>query len=382
MLGANQLLMRERNERLVLSLVRKHGPLSKSEIARMTGLSAQAGSVIMRGLEHEGLLEKQAPVRGKVGQPLVPMNLAADGAFFLGLKVGRRRTELMLIDFRGSVLGSEVQRHDYPTPDATVAFARSATASLLTRLDASQRKRIAGFGIGLPFQLWNWAGALQVPQYAMADWRHRDIRAELAEEMAWPVVLENDATAACNAELVFGTSDLPRNFLYAFLGFFIGGGLVLNGTLFTGSFGNAGALASMLVPDGTGKVRQLVSVASLSELERQLETGSARLWESADTWDVDEAVLDAWMDQAAAGLAHAAVAAVAVCDLEALVIDGWLPEPLRQRLVAKTEIAFTGLDLAGIRCPQVLSGTVGPMARVLGAASLPLSMRFLVDLGA
>ena len=53
--------MRDQNERLVLSLVRQNGSLAKTEIARMTRLSAQTVSVIMRELEDEGLLLRQAP---------------------------------------------------------------------------------------------------------------------------------------------------------------------------------------------------------------------------------------------------------------------------------------------------------------------------------
>src|SRR6185312_12448109 len=97
--GTNQSGMRDYNERLVLTLVRQHGSLAKTEIARVTGLSAQTISVIMRGLEEDGLLVRGAPVRGKVGQPSIPMSLNPDGAFFLGLKLGRRSADLVLIDF-------------------------------------------------------------------------------------------------------------------------------------------------------------------------------------------------------------------------------------------------------------------------------------------
>ncbi|WP_236646175.1 winged helix-turn-helix domain-containing protein, partial [Sulfitobacter sp. HI0021] len=54
--------MRAYNERLVLSLIRRSGPTSKAEIARLTGLSAQTVSVIMRALEADGLLKKGARV--------------------------------------------------------------------------------------------------------------------------------------------------------------------------------------------------------------------------------------------------------------------------------------------------------------------------------
>ena len=151
--GSNQTGMRVHNERLVLSLIRKHGPMAKAAIARMTGLSAQTVSVIMRALEADGLLVKGEPVRGKVGQPSVPMGLRAQGAYFLGLKVGRRSVELVLTDFLGEVLQRAQALHSHPTPNATIAFAKTQADAMLTSLDAYQRDQIAGMGITTPFYL-------------------------------------------------------------------------------------------------------------------------------------------------------------------------------------------------------------------------------------
>ncbi|RUY13200.1 winged helix-turn-helix domain-containing protein, partial [Mesorhizobium sp. M7A.F.Ca.CA.004.12.1.1] len=120
--GTNQSGMRDHNERLVLSLVRQHGSLAKSDIARMTGLSAQTVSVIMRELEEESLLLRQAPLRGKIGQPSIPMALNPEGAFFIGLKIGRRSAELVLIDFLGHVRSMLQHSYRYPAPRETVDF--------------------------------------------------------------------------------------------------------------------------------------------------------------------------------------------------------------------------------------------------------------------
>ena len=67
--GSNQTRVRAYNERLVLSLVRLHSALSKADITRLSGLSAQTASVIMRALEKDGLLLRGEPLRGRVGQP-------------------------------------------------------------------------------------------------------------------------------------------------------------------------------------------------------------------------------------------------------------------------------------------------------------------------
>src|SRR5437868_4138535 len=104
------------NERLVLSLVRRHVSLPKADIARQTGLSPQTISMIMNQLTDDGLLLKGSPQRGRVGQPSVPFSLNPDGAFSFGLKIGRRSADLYLINFTGKVLRLLHRTYPYPTP--------------------------------------------------------------------------------------------------------------------------------------------------------------------------------------------------------------------------------------------------------------------------
>ena len=380
--GTNQSGMRDDNERLVLSLVRRHGALAKSDIARMTGLSAQTVSVIMRGLEQDGLLERGEPVRGRVGQPSIPMSLAAEGAFFLGLKVGRRSADLVLTDFRGRLRAARRRVYRYPTPDALVDFVREAAPALAGELPPARRERVMGMGVAMPFQLWNWVSVLGIPQEEMDAWRWRDIGAELGAVLGLPVYVQNDATSACGAELIFGTGERPKDFLYFYFGTFIGGGLVMNGQLFLGRTGNAAAVGSIQVPAPGGGTRRLIDLASMSVLAAAMEAageGSDHLWSQHDRWEVSERVLSAWLDQAAGALAHATLAAAALLEVQVVLIDGWMPVGVRAELVRRTEAALLGLDLAGIDPPVIREGTVGADARALGAAAIPLSQRYLID---
>lgn len=379
--GTNQSGMRAHNERLVLSLVRQHLALSKSEIARMTGLSAQTVSVIMRQLETDGLLLRGEPVRGKVGQPSVPMRLNPDGACFLGLKIGRRSTELVLTDFLGRVRNRVRKTYPYPTPEAALDFADAHIDAMLDGMSPVQRARLAGMGVAMPFFLWDWAQTLGVPPEKMDGWRHVDMKAELTARMDMPVFLQNDATAACGAELVFGPPDGPRDFLYFYTGFFVGGGVVLHGNIFSGR-GNSGALGPLPVPDQTGQAQPLIDVASLYVLERNLAaTGQDTdpLWESASRWDLPEDVLTSWINDSARGLAHAIVSACSVIDFECVKIDGWLPDDVKRRLVSEVDDQMSRFNLTGLERPSVVGGTVGPDARALGAASLPLSEKYMVE---
>lgn len=379
--GTNQSGMRDYNERLVLTLVRQHGSLAKSDIARITGLSAQTVSVIMRELEAEGLLVKGEPQRGKVGQPSVPMSLAPEGAFFLGLKIGRRSAEVVLIDFLGAVRGARQHSYPYPTPGQTVDFLMSAVSDIRGRLAADQDGRIAGLGIAMPFELWSWAEAAGAPQDVMDQWRDRDIRAEVQEQVPFPVYLQNDATSACGAELVFGQIGGLRDFVYFYIGAFAGGGVVLNGRLCAGRSGNAGALGSMPVPGPGGAPVQLIDVASVATLERAVcarGADASYLWTSPEAWPEIGEPLDRWLDGAGKALGYAIVAAAAVIDFEAAIIDGWMPPEIKRRLVEAARAATAGIDVEGLHLPEVREGTVGIHARALGGASLPLFERFMV----
>lgn len=379
--GTNQSGMRDYNERLVLSLVRQHGALAKSDIARMTGLSAQTISVIMRELESEGLLLRQEPIRGRIGQPSVPMALNPDGAFFLGLKIGRRSAELVLIDFLGKVRAMLQYPYRYPAPQSTIEFAQEAIGQLKGKLNLVQRERVAGMGIAMPFELWNWADAIGAPARIMDEWRDRDIRAELQAELDFPVYLQNDATSACGAELVFGEQAGLRDFVYFYIGAFAGGGVVLDGRLYGGASGNAGALGSMPVPGPHGKPGQLIDIASIAMLEDILAKhgrDGSFLWTSPQDWGDVGPELDEWQVPAAEALAYAIVSACSVIDFEAAIIDGWMPPAVRARLVAGVRGAMARIDVEGLQLPDVREGTVGIHARALGAASLPLSERFLI----
>lgn len=380
--GSNQSGMRDHNERLVLSLVRQHGALAKSDIARITGLSAQTVSVIMRALEQDGLLLRGEPVRGRIGQPSVPMHLNPDGALFLGLKIGRRSTDLVLVDFLGQVRDTRRRTYRYPTPDAIVAFVADALPDLMATLAPDLRARVSGMGVAMPFQLWSWVKALGAPQAEMDAWRDRDIQADLAAVTNLPVYVQNDATSACGAELVFGMGEKPRDFLYFYFGTFIGGGLVLNGQLFLGRTGNAAGVGPIPVPGPDGRMRRLFDAASLATLASRMEAAGEsadHLWEQPVLWQVSAPVLETWLNEAAEGLASAILSATTLLELEAVLIDGWMPPAIRAEITNRAAAALARLDLSGITPPAVREGTVGAQARSLGAAAIPLSQRYLLD---
>ena len=199
-----------------------------------------------------------------------------------------------------------------------------------------------------------------------------DDEAQDEEDDERTAFLENDATTACGAELIFGRQNLPADFLHIYIAHFPGGGLVLDGKLRFGPQRNAAALGSILVPDGG----QLLERASVASLEARL--GRA-VHPDDSAWDVPEAIEAEWAEQAGRALAFVSLAAVSIADLPLVVIDGAVPPATRARLVAATRHAMTALPREGIVPPEVIAGSLGRNARVLGAAALPLSHFFQPD---
>lgn len=375
--GTNQTGVRERNERLVLSILRREGPLPKAEIARRTGLSAQTASVIMRALESDGLISKGEKVRGRVGQPSVPMAIEPKGAYFLGLSVGRRSVELILTNFSGEEIAHRRGSYAYPLPSNVLEFVKAASSEIFNELDTKQIARISGMGVAIPFFLWDWATTIGADPKQMDRWRHFDLQQELSDIFDFPIYLGNDASCACGAELVFGTAQTPTSYMYVYFGHFIGGGIVMNGTLFSGPSGNAGAIGPFPYENN-----QMVDVASLNGLERRLidACGSAsQMIDKTDIWDFDLKILEDWFAEAVPAVTRMIVGAISIIDFPAIVIDGNIPNDIRRSLVVQINDKMQTENLSGLFLPQIIEGSLGAKARPMGAVSLPLAKRYMLE---
>jgi predicted NBD/HSP70 family sugar kinase len=378
-LGSNQGGMRQFNERVVLDAIRLHGALPKADVARVTRLSNQTASVILNRLLKGGLVLKEARVRGRIGQPSVPIALNPDGAFTIGVKVGRRSLDVLAMDFSARVRHRESLEYPYPDPAVIFPAIEARLATVLDRL-GRHASRVVGVGISAPLWIGGWRDFLGAPEGAMAAWRGVDVRERIQAMTPMPVEFAKDTTAACAAELVLGAGRTLRNYLYVFIGTFIGGGLVLGGGLYHGPHGNAGAVGSLpWQPGPEDPTRQLLHRASGLVLEQHLAArglpGAAAHDEravSAEVWPLTSA----WLDETGPALANAIAAATALLDLEGVVFDGSMHRRVIGELVARTDRVLDGLSWEGLSRPRLQAGTVGADARALGAAVLPLYRHF------
>jgi predicted NBD/HSP70 family sugar kinase len=384
--GSNQVGMRQFNERVVLQALRVHGSCPKAELARLTGLTAQTIGLITARLDEDQLLTREAPVRGRVGQPSVPIGLNPDGAFAVGIKIGRRSADWLLVDFTGHVRQRIVL--DYPFPDAATLLP-AIEANLNRLLDGlgALRSRVVGVGVAAPFQLGGWHRMLGLTEAQAQKWNQIDLAARVQAMTELPVSYAKDTSAACVAELLQGRGRDLHSFLYLFMDTFVGGGLVIDSHLHRGANGNAGAVASLPLqvasPDVRELPQQLISQASLWDLEQRFREHALDPMAAYDERAMRDPWLPhtrEWIDRAALALAHCIVAGTAFLDVEAVVIDGVVAPDLLRDLWARTGEALKAYNQEGLQAmPRLELGSIGSDARALGGALLPLHACFAPD---
>ncbi len=284
--GSSQGGLRQYNERVVLQALRLHGALPAAELARLTHLTAQTISLISKRLLDDGLIVRGELLRGRVGQPSVPLALNPDGAYAIGIKVGRRSLDVLLVDFCGHTRQRLSLDYPYPDPDTLFDAIDERIKALVRTLGRQAAQRIEGIGIAAPLSLGGWQALLGIAPEQAAKWLGIDIAQRVAARAKLPVQMVKDTAAACVAELVAGRGREIRSFLYIFVDTFIGGGLVIGSHLHAGLHGNAGAVGSMSTArasermNGHGTPPQLLGVASLLNLEalyreRKLDAAAA-----------------------------------------------------------------------------------------------------------
>ncbi|SLN20516.1 N-acetylglucosamine repressor [Pseudooctadecabacter jejudonensis] len=380
--GLSQKGVRDHNERLLLSLLQRNGPMPGSDLAKLAALSPPTVSSILRRLEGERILERGEPVRGKVGKPSIPMRLASNGVFSFGLKIGRRSTDLVLIDLNGGLREERQLTYPVPVPDDIFDFLEDSVRNITEAMDPDHAQRICGIGVAAPFEMWNWPDPAMDMSAAFAPWKGIDLRAEAHARTQLPVLLLNDATAACQAEHTYGRGKEFRDYAYFFIGAFIGGGIVLNNSVFEGRQGNAGALGSLRSIGPHGESTQLVDMASIHQLElrlREVDLDTQQLWSDPESWHNLSRYVDPWLGQTAQELAKASLSTCSVIDFEAILIDGAFPDSVRDDLVSRVRRYVVTQDTRGLIQPRIEGGSIGRKARAIGAATRPIGAQFMMQ---
>lgn len=248
-----------------------------------------------------------------------------------------------------------------------VAFERSAPAGeMLDRIAAAVTTLVAdagpvrAVGVGAPGQLDPGRRTLR-RAINLPEWRDVPVPDLLRSRLGIPVVLENDANCAAWGESRAGAGRGVRSLVLLTLGTGVGGGIVLDGELWTGTRGVAGALGHLVIDPagplcGCGQRGCLEQFASATAIARRFGRGSAdAAFEAARAGDPDGT---AAIDEACEALAIAAADVIHMLQPDLLLLGGGLTGagdalllPVRERVgrhVRPLWLEGTHIDLAAL----------------------------------
>ncbi|CAL9584221.1 ROK family transcriptional regulator [Streptomyces sp. enrichment culture] len=334
-------VLRAMNDRAALDLLLKHGPLSRTRIGKLTGLSKPTASQLLARLEAAGLVLAGGTTEGRPGPgaQLYEVNPAAAHAAGLDVTPGR------ILAAVADVTGRTVGRYELPTPGRRPAtpVVQQVTDALDGAVKAAglDRGAVHRLVIGTPGAFDPGTGRLRYASH-LPGWHSPALLDELAAALPMPVEYENDVNLAAVAEQRLGAARGHEDFVLLWNQEGLGAALVLGGRLHRGWTGGAGEVGFLPVPGaplvrkvsrtGSGGFQELAGSQALPGLARELgvadvpsgaytEVAAALVARAART-DADDDPHRRLLRTYATRLATGLASLVSVLDPELVVLSG------------------------------------------------------------
>ncbi|MFW6694004.1 ROK family transcriptional regulator [Streptomyces sp. MAR4 CNX-425] len=368
--------MADFNESVVLDAIRRHADgLSRVELARATGLSAQTVSNITRRLLDQGVAREAGKLNTGSGKPRTLLRVVPASRYALGVHLDPALITTVLVDLLGTVVARRSRRTPRGGDTDRIAAGMAASVSALVAGAGIDAGRVLGLGIAAPGPIDAAAGRVVDPP-ELPGWGRYPLRDRLSEATGFPALLDKDVTAAVVAERWAGAATDSRNLLFFYFGTGSGMGLVVEDTVLRGASGNAGEVGGL----GAGfAVRTVVDEAiSLGVLGAEYtvrdpadaQRGLERLAGLAAAGDRPAAGV---VDRLAVRIGRGVCAAATLLDADNVVFGGPLWHLLDAPLLATIEpMVASSPFVRPVHPTTVATTTLGQDVAAIGAASLVL----------
>lgn len=356
------------SERTILGLVFKRRNMTQADISKATGLTQQSASRISASLSNRGFLsEGERVATGKRGYPCATFKLNPTASYSIGISLQVECVIVSLVDFSGGIV-EEVQHRFTSMPiEPVLAWIRETILQLSGRHEIPPSK-VAGVGVGIagshigdseidgfntPFQLEEWAGI--------------HVSERISEHIGFPVWTDNDGNVAALGECMIGVGRWANSFAYLNLGVGVGGGVILDGELWRGRYGNAGEFAGGLPPN-------IYPFPNLELLRRILVADGIRLDsvnELVEHYDPSWPGISDWIARVRDSLSIIASNATAILDVDVIVLGGRMPRSLAERVIEHIELYDQKRRSVPRPTAKLVPAEASGHAGALGAAVLP-----------
>ncbi len=385
--GTNLFRVKEYNETRVLDIVRTRGSVSRRDIAEKSGLRFQTVSNITNRLREAGVILEEPATVGDGRRRPVKLRLNERAAYAVGIQLSRSALSVVATDFSARVLArasSDVAASEGPS--VAVSALREHVGRVIGEAGLPADK-ILGAGIGMPGPTGPKIGRMLDPSFA--GWSGYPIKQELERQLAMPICVDNDATAAALGERWTGVATNVSDFVYVYLGSGVGAGVFANHQACRGSSGNSGEIGHVSVqPDGPpcycgnrgclevyatpqGILREARGVV-LRKSHLPGEAGSPLPDCAEDVIRSDEPSYHSVVEAVGDRLGRAVSSMVGVLDPELIVLGGPTVELVGDRFRESVVRALHDTSLPVRPLARVEISSIGADAGPVGAAALVL----------
>ncbi|MFI0816330.1 ROK family protein [Streptomyces sp. NPDC021098] len=264
--------LRRGHEDHVLDLMRTHGPLSRAELGRHTGLSRTTLYDIVAELIDSGAVVATASGTAprKRGRPVERLTLNPRAGHVIGIDFARRAVRVSAVNVAHEVIGSAGESHDPELPwEGRIDLAERLVGTLAD--GTLHLGALNAIGVGV-------VGPVGDPESGPATAHTAaDLPALLRKRFEAPVLVDNNTRLAALAEATWGAADGDQDVLYLRLSHGVGGGLVVNGSLHRGAYGLSGEFGHITAASGdrpcscggTGCLETVASVGAVLDAHRR-----------------------------------------------------------------------------------------------------------------
>lgn len=231
--GASSEVVRAINRRIILNLIRRRQPISRADLARVSGLQRSTISLIVEELVDDGWVVEGPTGRLPRGRRPTFLRLT-DSRLIIGVDLRPTQTTVALADANAQFLSRET----FATPADPRAAIDTLSRHIRSLAKRAAGKKIEGVGILLPGRYDRVSDRLVFAPNL--HWRDVDLRSPLQHETGLEVELENDANACVLAAVWFENMDGCRNMVVVTVSEGIGAGVLVNGQIALGANGMAG----------------------------------------------------------------------------------------------------------------------------------------------
>ena len=384
----NRLLIKEINRSLVLNLIKTHGPISRTDLTRQSGLSAATISSITADLIESEFVHEMGEGESSGGRRPVLLRLNHQAGFVVGVKLMENAITSALTDLDARVLYHRLTRFDLgesPPVHDVLALIIEAIEKTIAESNVG-RRRVLGIGVGMAGTVDGQAGVSRYSPFF--HWRDAQIVEPISSHFDLPVYVENDVNTLTIAEKWFGYGHGYRHFVVVTVGRGVGAGIVMNGQFYGGAFGGAGEFGHIpLSCDGEEKTLEaLVSdPAVVSATRKAIARGAESSLAAADPLDIETVIAAAeagdtlarqlladsgrWLGMGIATLVNILNPELVIVAGEGVRAGEWRLQPMRAAIEAHT-FAGLGGEL------QILVEPSGDEAWARGAACVVLGEIF------